>query len=358
MPMRNTSLQLFSIVGIFIFVSLFVGATGQGYSASFQEETDFAQQKALLFDRPDPDGVSTKIYIGLYLIDLTSIDDVDQTFTADFYTIVRWNDSRLTLENPTEVQMLRIFDTEEIWHPMIYIINQRRLSTQLENIFRVDPAGNVQYVQRFSGEFSSPLYLKNFPFDKQRLALQIVSFRYGPDEIEFILDDQRIGQRETLSLVGWSKSHLHPEVTTEYLRIQDRHLARIDFALDVKRERPYYIIKALIPLFLIILMAWSVFFIDPSVIGPQIGIPTSSVFALILQNNRISQLLPRVSYLTRLDRFILFSIILVFITLGESVLTATLSHKGKKELSLKIDRWSRYLYLLLFACVIIYSFVL
>jgi hypothetical protein len=101
-----------------------------------------------------------------------------------------------------------------------------------------------------------------------------------------------------------------------------------------------------------------VFFIDPSVIGPQIGIPTSAVFALFLFNHRISALLPRVSYLTRIDRYILFSIILVFITLGESVITATLAQRGKKELSLKIDHWARYLYLFLFVCVVIYSFVL
>lgn len=356
--MRNSSLRHFSAVGIIVFISLFLGAAGQVYPSCFQEEADISQQRALVFDRPDPEGVPTKVYIGLFLIDLISIDDVNQTFTADFYAIVRWNDSRLAIENPTEDQMMRLFDIEEIWHPMIYIINQRRLSTQLERIFRADQAGNVQYVQRFSGEFSSHLDLKNFPFDKQRLALQIVSFRYGPEEIEFVLDQQRYGQRETLSLVGWSKGMIQPEVTTEYLRIQDRHLARIDFTVDVKREKPYYVIKALIPLFLIIFMAWSVFFIDPSVIGPQIGIPTSSVFALILQNNRISQLLPRVSYLTRLDRFILFSIILVFITLGESVLTATLAHKEKKELALKIDRWARYVYLCLFVCVAVYSFVL
>jgi hypothetical protein len=48
----------------------------------------------------------------------------------------------------------------------------------------------------------------------------------------------------------------------------------------------------------------------------------------------------------------------VFITLGESVLTATLAHKGKKELALKIDRLARYLYLILFAGVVVYSFVL
>jgi hypothetical protein len=228
----------------------------------------------------------------------------------------------------------------------------------MEEHVRVDPDGNVLYVQRFIGELSSHLYLKDFPFDKQQLAIKLVSFGYGPEEIEFVLDQPRIGRREQFSLVGWSSGEGRAEVTTEYLKVQDRDLARMDFTIEVERQEIFYIVKALIPLFLIILMAWAVFFIDPSVIGPQIGIPTSSVFALILFMHRMSALLPRVSYLTRIDRFILFSIILVFLTLGEAVLTATLAHQEKKELSLKIDRWARYVYLLLFAGVIIYSFIL
>lgn len=346
------------MVGFIIFVSIFFIAVGKGHSLGYQEEGNLSQQKAILFERPDPEGVPTKIYVGLYLLDLISIDDVHQSFTADFFAMVRWNDPRLAIKDPSETQILRNFDLEEIWHPLTYIINQRRISKQLDDIFRVDPAGNVQYIQRFLGDFSSPLDFKDFPFDKQRLALQVVSFRYGPEEVEFILDQKRTGRRGQLSLVGWSIGQGQSEVTTEYLQVQDRHLARVDFTLDVKREKPFYVIKALIPLFLIIFMAWSVFFIDPTTIGPQIGIPTSAVFALFLFNHRISTLLPRVSYLTRIDKFILCSIILVFITLGESVITATIAQKGKKELSLKVDRWARYLYLLLFVCVVIYSFVL
>jgi hypothetical protein len=213
-------------------------------------------------------------------------------------------------------------------------------------------------MQRFYGELSSPFELKDFPFDEQKLTLQIGSMRYGPDEIEFVIDQQRTGMRDQLVLTGWSIGPSKAELKTEYLRVQDRDLARVDFVTDIERQEIFYIVKTLIPLVLIIFMAWAVFFVDPSLIGPQIGLPTSAVFSLIVFNHRMSALLPRVSYLTRLDRFILLSIILVFITIGESVLTAMLAHKEKKELALKIDKWSRRVYLLLFAGVIVYSFVL
>jgi len=356
--MKNSCHRMYLLVGLIALIFIFISIRAGAYPTSLQDEKDLTQEKVTDFDRPDPEGVPTKVYVGLYLIDIISIDDVHQSFRADFYAIARWNDPRLAIANPSEAQMLRNFDIEEIWHPRAYVVNQRNLSRQLDDYFRVDSSGNVMYVQRFIGELSSIFDLKDFPFDKQKLAIQLVSFGYSPEEIEFVIDQQRIGRRDHLSLVGWSPGADEAVVTTEYLRVQDRNLARVDFIIEVERQEVFYIVKALIPLFLIIFMAWAVFFIDPSVIGPQIGIPTSSVFALILFNHRISTLLPRVSYLTRLDRFILFSIILVFITLGESVLTAMLAHKGKKELSLKIDRLARYVYLLLFTCVVFYAFVL
>lgn len=356
--MKNSFYRPGLFIGLFAFVSLLMAFGAGAHPPILQEEKDLSQERVHDFDRPDPEGVATKVYVGLFLIDLVSIDDVHQAFTADFYVVARWSDPRLAITNPSKSQMVRNFDVEDIWHPRTYIINQRKLSKLIDEYFRVDPGGNVLYVQRFIGELSAVLDLKNFPFDEQHLSIQMVSFGYSPEEIEFVLDEQRIGRREQFSLVGWSAGAGNAEVTTEYLRVQDRHLARMNFLIDVKRQEIFYIVKALIPLFLIIFMAWAVFFIDPSVIGPQIGIPTSSVFALILFNHRISALLPRVSYLTRLDRFILFSIILVFITLGEAVLTATLAHKEKKELALKIDRLARYVYLILLGCVIVYSFVL
>jgi hypothetical protein len=346
------------MVGLFclVFFSTSVGA--KAHPTYIQDQEDLTQAKVTTFNRPDPEGTPTKVYIGIYLIDIISVDDVHQSFKADFWGILRWNDPRLAIANPSETQMLRHFDLEEIWHPMALIINQRSLSKYYDDYFRVDPAGNVQYMQRFYGEVSSPFELKDFPFDEQKLTLQLGSVRYGPDDIEFILDQQRIGMRDQLVLTGWSIGPAKAELKTEYLKVQDRDLARVDFIIEITRQEIFYIIKALIPLVLIIFMAWAVFFIDPTMIGPQIGIPTSSVFALILFNHRMSMLLPRVSYLTRLDRFILFSIILVFITLGESVLTAMLAQKGKKELALKIDKLAWRVYILLFAGVILYSFVL
>ena len=90
-----------------------------------------------------------------------------------------------------------------------------------------------------------------------------------------------------------------------------------------------------LPLTLIVFMAWPVFWIDPSNVGPQFGIATSSVFTLI-------------AYLTRFDQFTLGCTLLVFAALGEAVVAARLARIGREKLALRIDLVTRLVYPVVF----------
>jgi len=59
-----------------------------------------------------------------------------------------------------------------------------------------------------------------------------------------------------------------------------------------------------------------------------------------------------------MDKFLLSSTILVFIALGEAILTGHLSREGNEKLALKIDKWFRVLYLLLFVLIFLIIFKL
>jgi len=354
-----TNIQKKSIlVGLFIAAIFIVTFSAKTLAASSQEEEQPQIRRVAGISRPDPEGVPTKVTVGIYVIDLMAVDDLRQTFTGDFFAILSWEDPRLALDPDDKLGPPRIFQMDEIWWPEMMIINERNLDTYYNDIFRVDSKGHVDYIQRFQGELTTNLALQDFPFDSQTLKIKMASIRYTPEEVELVMDAKRSGSRGTFSIPGWTVGDTEVQVTTEYIEVQDRHLARIDLVGEVKRHTGYYIIKALLPLLLIMFMAWAVFFIPPSSLGPQIGVPTSSIFALFLFMHRISQLLPRISYLTRMDRFILGAITLVFLTLAEAIFTSVLAIKEKGELARKIDRWARFVYLALLVFVLVYAFVL
>ena len=112
----------------------------------------------------------------------------------------------------------------------------------------------------------------------------------------------------------------------------------------------------IMPLVLIVFMSWAVFWINPKEAGTQIGISTASMLTLIAYRFTVDLLVPKVSYMTRLDEFILGSTFLVFLSLLQVILTSSLMRHGKETLSLKVDLLSRFVFPVLFAFVVIISF--
>ena len=52
-------------------------------------------------------------------------------------------------------------------------------------------------------------------------------------------------------------------------------------------------------------MSWAVFWINPRYLPAQVGVSTSAVLTLIAFQFSLGYLLPKVSYLTRADRFVM-----------------------------------------------------
>jgi len=348
-PFLNKSIICLSIYFLLPFIS--------PLAAQEQENPDCSIPTNLKITRPDLGVEKIKVKIGLYLIDIKNIDDVSQSYTADMLFNVSWNDPRLssnTLGKSLEDCILKLSD---IWSPNVMAINRNRGEKLLDDIVRVDDKGNVIYRQRFVGDLASNLVFKDFPFDSQ--ILHMILFVIGPDGefTEFEVDEENTGAREIFSLEGWDVELIEPVITTEYVKSQNRHLARIDFKFKAERHKLYYLWKIIIPLCLIVLMAWGVFWIDPSQIGPQVGLSTATVFTLIAYRFSIGFSLPKISYFTRLDFFVFLSTILVFGALGVAIITSRIAFKGNQGLAIRIENWTRVLYLSIFGLIILITLI-
>jgi cadmium resistance protein CadD (predicted permease) len=119
----------------------------------------------------------------------------------------------------------------------------------------------------------------------------------------------------------------------------------------------HYILKVILPLILIVIMSWMVFWIDPSNAGPQISVAVTSMLTLIAYRFSVDSQLPRLPYMTRLDAFILYSSLLVFISLVQVVVTTNLASNQQATLARKIDRYCRVIFPLFFAVVSVVIFV-
>ena len=95
-------------------------------------------------------------------------------------------------------------------------------------------------------------------------------------------------------------------------------------------------------------MSWSVFWVAATEVGAQLSVATTSMLTLIAYRFAIDHQLPALPYTTSLDTFILMSTLLVFFSFIEVLVTTILGGKHQNKQALRIDRFCRVIFPLIF----------
>jgi hypothetical protein len=313
-----------------------------------------------LIDRPNADSGPTEISVGMWVVDISSIDSAQQTFTAEIAVVLRWKDPRLTHTGNGVVR----YPLEQIWHPRVGIVNETNsVSRKMPDSVEVEPDGAVTYRQRYVGAFTQPLRLQSFPFDRQTFRVQLVAVRYQSNEVMFVPDQVWI--RDGLKEAGGiSPSVTLPDWTIEkwelkslvYALAPHHQYSSYAFEFTASRNVQYYILKVILPLVLIVMMSWAGFWIDPVNANSQISVAVTSMLTLIAYRYAVDTQLPRLPYMTRIDLFFLVSTLLVFFSLIEVLVTTILDNNQQTERAKKIDRYCRVIFPAIFAIALIAIF--
>jgi len=107
-----------------------------------------------------------------------------------------------------------------------------------------------------------------------------------------------------------------------------------------------------LPMSLIVFMSWTAFWIQPNIVPPRIAISTASIFSLIAFGFSVRLSLPRVSYLTRADIFVIGCTLLVFLALGAAVVGSRWASADKMEQAVRLNAAIRWIYVGLFVVVV------
>jgi gamma-aminobutyric acid receptor subunit beta len=290
-----------------------------------------------------------KLDTAFYVADLDSINTSGQSFAARVFYVVSWHDKRLKHKgsNPVTMQLA------EVWHPNIQIMNQQKVWKTLPDLVKVMPDGEVIYTQALWGSFSQALKLKKFPFDRQKFSFQILSVSgYPPTKVQFVANKRKLsGISDKLSIADWKILSWEEEVKPFLLKNFSERPA-MTFSFNAKRLTSYYVAKMILPLVMIVMMSWAVFWMDPLNVASNVGISITSMLTLIAYRFSADTILPRLSYLTSLDYFILASTVLVFLSLAQNLTTSSLAKRGKVKQSCKLDLCCRVGFPLIFILII------
>ena len=290
---------------------------------------------------------SRDVEVKVYLIDIDGIDSVTQSFVANLTLVFRWHDPSLAHAGLDSISK----DLSEIWYPKIQILNQQQLVKTFPQSAEVHPDGEVVFRQRVWGSFSQPLELREFPFDSQRLEVKLGNISFGSQNIQ-LKPSADSGVSEKLSIPDWEIKQW--DFMAEDLRF-DNESSRIPgmvLSLEVKRDTNYFKFKVILPLVLIVMMSWLVFWIDPSLIPSQVSVGVTAMLTMIAYRFALAGMLPRLPFLTTLDIFVMASTVMVFLAMVEVIYTAYLSTNNHLEKARMIDRKARWIAPLIYVALI------
>ena len=341
--MRSTRvLVLGAILGLFSLPGF-----AQSVTAKSCDLTDYQPST-----RPDPSGTPTEITVGLLLIDLTTISDVDQTVALDALLSLQWTDHRLDAAAGCR------YDYLAIWTPGIQLFNSATVASRRPPQILVEANGRVILATRYNASVVSPAHIGDFPFDRRSIDLQLGSLNYATAEVYFSIAEQWTGRRAEMTIPDWRIGEPTADVGELELQRVGRTVSVLNFQIPAERLSEYFVYKFVFPLCLIVMMSWSAFWIDARNLNPQLALAATSMLTLIAYQFTVNSLLPKVGYLTTMDKFVLSSSFLVFLALAEALLTGRLASQGRTEAAEKVDSIARRLFPSIYLVIIVTTLVL
>jgi Neurotransmitter-gated ion-channel ligand binding domain/Neurotransmitter-gated ion-channel transmembrane region len=291
-------------------------------------------------------GKPIAVVVSLHIVNLASIDEVNQQFQLDAYLFEQWTDPRLAYTPAGPQDQVRNYAFGQIWVPQLEMINAATPRSRDEVSITVRPDGMVSYAERLVVRLSSRFELRRFPFDQQQLLVIIHPFLADGPHVTFKLGDTSTWTasefKSYTSLAQWHLLSLHSQVlvapTYGGLTVPEAR-----FEIDVERRSSFYVWKVFLPLLLMVFLSWAVFWIEANDLSNQIQVAITTILTVIAFAFAISATMPRLPYLTYIDAFFLECYIYVFLAVVE-LMTVHVTHRSevRRDLGLKIRRYSRW----------------
>jgi hypothetical protein len=292
-------------------------------------------------DRRAPPGAPTLVAVGLFIVEVTEVNEVDNKFTIEGFMDQVWCDPTRGSEPEPLIDDVAAARLERGWNPNITFVDEIGTPIKENQELTLLPNGTVEYKQKFNVTLEALYDLRRFPFDRQTLAIELESFDWTAKHLEL---------RRPPGMVGFSKQFQIPEwravAVDSYIEPRKEPRDREKFSelvvtLQVDRESGFYVWKILVPLVLLVAISWSVFWMSGESLAARIGISFTGILAIIAYQFVIDRVLPKVSYFTLWDTILLLSFLLMGLTVAANLLQAVLRIKRREQLANEIDATAR-----------------
>jgi hypothetical protein len=288
--------------------------------------------------------------LGIYINSLYDFKLEEKNFIADFWLWQTYKNDSLNFENVVEVTNSK---SAEFSH------------------FSYEKKANINWTsQKCKAQVRQDWDVSRFPFDNQVLRIEIEDSKYNSSQVVYVVDGENSRIDSSFNSKEWcikrfsvkADEHIYKTTYGDPELSGQSAYPRVVVEIEISRCNSWrMLIKMLTGAYVAFLISCLVFFISSQNQDSRFGLCVGGLFTAIGNKYIVESIVPSTSGSSLMDNVhsITFAFILLIVCI--IIVSLRLFESGddrKKQLSLKLDRWSFFsviiLYILINA-VVIYS---
>ncbi|XP_013085243.1 cys-loop ligand-gated ion channel-like isoform X3 [Biomphalaria glabrata] len=257
-----------------------------------------------------------KVQVCVQFFKVGEIDTLKEQYTADVIVRSRWREPSLDGQLSEGGD---ITDVRKYWNPKLYIENSygdHKEMFRYRLVFNDKGEAYMTEKRTVKGTFMENLELDDFPFDVQDLTVTVASeFPYTDVEVVEDLENHHMVNKQ--SFVDEQEWHLysHTECIQRELTIDQFDPSVRRSAVSVKcraaRRPGYFVWNIFMITFLICTLSFATFSVDKWLPQNRLQLSFTLVLTAVAFKSVVNQSLPRISYLTYMDKYLLASMFMM-----------------------------------------------
>ncbi|RXN06773.1 gamma-aminobutyric acid receptor subunit beta-1 [Labeo rohita] len=254
----------------------------------------------------------------VFTANLNEVHSHDYTITMYFQQ--SWRDKRLSY---TGIPLNLTLDNrvaDQLWVPDTYFINDKKSFvhgvTVKNRMIRLHPDGTVLYGLRITTTAACMMDLRRYPLDEQNCTLEIESYGYTTDDIEFYWQGGS-------SVTGVDNIELPQFSIIDYKTLSKKAVfatgsyPRLSLSFKLKRNIGYFILQTYMPSTLITILSWVSFWINYDASAARVALGITTVLTMTTINTHLRETLPKIPYVKAIDIYLMGCFVFVFLALLE-----------------------------------------
>ena len=294
------------------------------------------------------------VHARFQLRDINEIDDEAETFEFSGVLELTWRDERQAFD-PAEAGVDEkvyqgTYQFNEIspgWFPQVVLVNESGFFEKHGVILRVRPDGASALVETVNAVAEADLNLRRYPFDRHRLSA--IFEVLGVDNSQVVLEagpEPVIPPDRSLHTPQWALTGISTSTRDRQASYAGREGVASAFvvSVDVERESFFVVRLVVIPLVLIVMLSWSVFWMERSLLADRISVSFIGILTAVAYQIVVSEIQPHISYMTLMHGFLNLSLLIMCAAVVINLVVGALDRQGKAAAGDRVDHQCRWMF--------------